>query len=84
MTCSPALPRRSQGQEIERLTAGVRVASDTVLMLADVCGDILRHELTHVVTDVAGEGPYGKPPRLAGRRHRHVRPGRPARASAVL
>jgi hypothetical protein len=54
-----ALPRRSQGQEIERRTAGVRVASDTVLMLADGGGDILRHELTHVVTSVAGEGPYG-------------------------
>jgi len=54
-----ALPRRSQGQEIEKRTAGVRVASDTVLMLADGGGDILRHELTHVVTGVAGEGPYG-------------------------
>jgi len=54
-----ALPRRSQGQEIEKRTAGVRVASDTVLMLADGGGDILRHELTHVVTKVAGEGPYG-------------------------
>jgi hypothetical protein len=54
-----ALPRRSEGQEIERRTAGVRVASDTVLMLADGGGDILRHELTHVVTSVAGEGPYG-------------------------
>ena len=54
-----ALPRRSEGQELERRTAGVRVASDTVLMLADGGGDILRHELTHVVTSVAGEGPYG-------------------------
>jgi hypothetical protein len=57
-----ALPRRSQGQEIEKRTAGVRVASDTVLMLADGGGDILRHELTHVVTKVAGEGPYGDLP----------------------
>ncbi len=55
----PALPRQSQGQQIEKRTAGVRVASDTVLMLADGGGDILRHELTHVVTRVAGEGPYG-------------------------
>ena len=54
-----ALPRLSQGQELEKRTAGVRVASDTVLMLADGGGDILRHELTHVVTKVAGEGPYG-------------------------
>jgi len=54
-----ALPRLSQGQELEKRTAGVRVASDTVLMLADGGGDILRHELTHVVTGVAGEGPYG-------------------------
>jgi hypothetical protein len=54
-----ALPRQSEGQEIEKRTAGVRVASDTVLMLADGGGDILRHELTHVVTKVAGEGPYG-------------------------
>jgi hypothetical protein len=57
-----ALPRRSEGQEIERRTAGVRVASDTVLMLADGGGDILRHELTHVVTKVAGEGSYGDLP----------------------
>ena len=57
-----ALPRQSQGQEIEKRTAGVRVASDTVLMLADGGGDILRHELTHVVTRVAGEGPYGGVP----------------------
>jgi hypothetical protein len=57
-----ALPRQSQGQEIEKRTAGVRVASDTVLMLADGGGDILRHELTHVVTKVAGEGPYGDLP----------------------
>jgi hypothetical protein len=57
-----ALPRRSEGQEIEKRTAGVRVASDTVLMLADGGGDILRHELTHVVTKVAGVGPYGDLP----------------------
>jgi hypothetical protein len=57
-----ALPRQSQGQEIEKRTAGVRVASDTVLMLADGGGDILRHELTHIVTKVAGEGPYGDLP----------------------
>jgi len=57
-----ALPRQSQGQEIERRTAGVRVASDTVLMLADGGGDILRHELTHIVTKVAGVGPYGDLP----------------------
>ena len=31
-------------------------------MLADGGGDILRHELTHVVTKVAGEGPYGDLP----------------------
>jgi hypothetical protein len=31
-------------------------------MLADGGGDILRHELTHVVTEVAGEGPYGGVP----------------------
>jgi hypothetical protein len=57
-----ALPRQSEGQEMEKRTAGVRVASDTVLMLADGGGDILRHELTHVVTKVAGVGPYGDLP----------------------
>jgi acyl-CoA-binding protein len=31
-------------------------------MLADGGGDILRHELTHVVTKVAGVGPYGDLP----------------------
>lgn len=54
----PALVRRSGGQAVA--VAGERVASDTVLVLGGYgYDDILRHELTHIVTHVAGEGPYG-------------------------
>jgi hypothetical protein len=54
----PALVHRSGGQTV--LVAGERVASDTVLLLGGYgYDDILRHELAHVVTHVAGEGPYG-------------------------
>jgi hypothetical protein len=55
----PALVRRSEAHARQVVVAGERVSSDTVLMQGEGAGDILRHELTHVVTHVAGEGPYG-------------------------
>jgi hypothetical protein len=55
----PALPRRSEALEQRVVVAGERVSSDTVLMQGEGAGDTLRHELTHIVTKVAGEGPYG-------------------------
>ncbi|HEU4759835.1 MAG TPA: peptidase MA family metallohydrolase, partial [Dehalococcoidia bacterium] len=58
----PALARRSDTYEQSVITAGVRVASDTVLVLGNVAFDTLRHELTHVVTGVAGEGSFAALP----------------------
>src|SRR3990170_3141189 len=58
----PALQRRSESYESQIITAGVRVSSDTVLVLGNVSFSTLRHELTHVVTAVAGEGPFGTLP----------------------
>ena len=58
----PALARRSETFEQSVTTAGVRVSSDTVLVLGNVSFITLRHELTHVVTAVAGEGPFGSLP----------------------
>jgi len=58
----PALARRSATFEQSIITAGVRVSSDTVLVLGNVSFDTLRHELTHVVTAVAGESALGSLP----------------------
>lgn len=58
----PALQRRSETYESQVTTAGVRVSSDTVLVLGNVSFTTLRHELAHVVTAVAGEGPFGDLP----------------------
>ena len=58
----PALQRRSESYESQIITAGVRVSSDTVLVLGNVSFSTLRHELAHVVTAVAGEGPFGDLP----------------------
>ena len=58
----PALQRRSETYESQITTAGVRVSSDTVLVLGNVSFTTLRHELAHVVTAVAGEGPFGDLP----------------------
>jgi len=58
----PALPRRSEALERQVVVAGELVSSDTVLMQGEGAGDTLRHELTHIVTRVAGEGPYGSVP----------------------
>jgi len=54
----PALPRRSEALERQVVVAGELVSSDTVLMQGEGAGDTLRHELAHIVTRVAGEGPY--------------------------
>jgi len=58
----PALQRRSESYESQIITAGVRVSSDTVLVLGNVSFSTLRHELAHVVTAIAGEGPFGDLP----------------------
>jgi hypothetical protein len=58
----PALARRSETYEASVITAGVRVATDTVLVLGNASFSTLRHELTHVVTAAAGEGPLGTMP----------------------
>jgi hypothetical protein len=58
----PALQRRSETFESQITTAGVRVSSDTVLVLGNVSFSTLRHELSHVVTGIAGEGPFGNLP----------------------
>jgi len=58
----PALQFRSETYEQSTITAGVRVATDTVLVLGNASFDTLRHELTHVVTAAAGEGPFASLP----------------------
>ena len=58
----PALVRRSEAHAQRVVVAGERVSSDTVLMQGEGADDTLRHELTHIVTHVAGEGPYGSLP----------------------
>jgi Peptidase MA superfamily len=58
----PALMRRSETYEESVITAGVRVSTDTVLVLGNASFDTLKHELTHIVTAAAGEGPLGKMP----------------------
>jgi len=58
----PALPRRSETYESSVITAGIRITTDTVLVLGEASYDTLRHELTHVVTASAGEGGLGSIP----------------------
>lgn len=58
----PALARRGETYEQSVVTAGVRVSSDTVLVLGNVSFVTLRHEVAHVLTSAAGEGPYGHLP----------------------
>jgi hypothetical protein len=58
-----ALPRRSEAYEARVVTAGMKVSSDTVLLAIGSGGlDTLRHELAHIVTAAAGEGPFGDLP----------------------
>ncbi len=58
----PALVRRSEAHAQQVVVLGMRVSSDTVLLQGEGAGDVLRHELTHIVTHVAGEGSYGSLP----------------------
>jgi hypothetical protein len=58
----PALLPRSETYEERITTLGVRVASDTVLVLGNNDVGTLQHELTHIVTRVAGESAFGKMP----------------------
>lgn len=58
----PALAPRSDTYEASVITAGVRVATDTVLVLGNASFSTLRHELTHVVTAAAGESALGTMP----------------------
>jgi hypothetical protein len=58
----PALQARSETYESQVITAGVRVASNTVLVLGIDAMDTLRHELTHIVTAQAGESALGTLP----------------------
>ena len=58
----PALPRRSATFEDSVITAGIRITTDTVLVLGEASFDTLRHELTHIVTAASGESPFGTLP----------------------
>jgi hypothetical protein len=59
----PALIRRSESFESQVITAGERVSENTVLVLGSSGAlDTLSHELAHIVTAVAGEGPFGRLP----------------------
>ena len=53
------LARRPRGSVFEEqiLTGGQRVAPDLVLVFA-ADSDIVRHEVAHIVTHVAGDGPF--------------------------
>jgi hypothetical protein len=59
----PAIPRRSATYEESVITAGIRITTDTVLVLGEASSlDTLRHELTHVVTAASGESAFGTLP----------------------
>lgn len=58
----PALQFRSETYEASVITAGVRVSTDTVLVLGNASFDTLKHELTHIVTAAAGESALGTLP----------------------
>ncbi len=58
----PALVPRSEAFDRAVITAGEKVSDDTVLMAGMGAVDTLRHELTHIVTAVAGRGPFGDLP----------------------
>lgn len=58
----PALPRTSPAFESQVITEGIKIASNTVLVLGNVSYDTLRHELTHVVTALAGDSAFGSLP----------------------
>ena len=59
----PAFPLRSERFDSQVLTLGARVADETILVLGSRDAlDTFRHELTHVITFVAGEGDFGSLP----------------------
>ena len=59
----PALPVAARRTKARSSPPGIRIASDTVLVLGERDSyDTLRHELTHVVTAAAGEGGLGSMP----------------------
>jgi hypothetical protein len=58
----PALQKTSPSFDSQIITLGVKVASNTVLVLGNVSFDTLRHELTHIVTGQAGDSPLGSLP----------------------
>jgi hypothetical protein len=58
----PAQQARSETFEQQVVTAGQRVASDTVLVLSNGATETLRHELAHILTKQAGEGPFARLP----------------------
>ena len=58
----PALPKESPGFESQIITEGIKVASNTVMILGNASYDTLRHELTHIVTGQAGDSPLGSLP----------------------
>jgi hypothetical protein len=58
----PAQQQRSDTFEQQVVTAGQRVSSDTVLVLGGGAAETLRHELAHILTKQAGEGPFSRLP----------------------
>ncbi len=58
----PAQQARSETFEQQVVTAGQRVSSDTVLVLSNGATETLRHELAHILTKQAGEGPFARLP----------------------
>ncbi len=62
------LARPGTGGRIDAVTVcGTQVTTDIVLVIPQSCGtpdrtDTLRHELTHILTKAAGEGPLGRVP----------------------
>jgi hypothetical protein len=58
----PALQKTSPSFDSQIITLGVKVASNTVLVLGNVSFDTLRHELTHIVTGRAGDSALGSLP----------------------
>ncbi len=60
------LAQQSRGSAFDRqvITGGARVAPDVVHLYDPIGGfvDVVRHEVAHIVTKVAGDGPFGRLP----------------------
>ncbi len=58
--------QQSRGGSFDRevVTGGAQVAPDVVHLYDPIGGfvDVVRHEIAHIVTKVAGDGPYGRLP----------------------